>query len=96
MRVFTYSANYPCQWDDLCVPGGGLFATIQTKLHVDSDPCPGELLPVGINRCEEDGIWDIVVDVPEITNEVVRAALDELSGLTGDKYEWQPAKDATP
>jgi len=36
---------------------------------------------------KEDNVYDIIVDVPELTPEVVREAIGDLSKETGKKYE---------
>ncbi len=87
MKVFTHTSTYPCEWDDLFTEEG-LIITIYTK---DYEACEegDDGLDVGIHLDSDDGVYDIIVDEPEITNEVVERALRKLSEITGNEYEWE-------
>ncbi len=75
---------YPCSWDDLIYETGRTYATVYTLENAREN---GFLEP-GITK-GDDGIFDIVIDAPELTEDVLRDALNNLSSTTGIKYNLQ-------
>lgn len=82
--IVETTSFWPCDWDDL-LGDGDLFATIYTKHHIDNDQYI-ENMPIGITRDKYDGVYDIVVDVPILTIDVLRQQLAELSKITKKTY----------
>ncbi len=80
------TGQYPCQWDDLIDKNSRIVVTIYTLREKLID---GPAVP-GVKLCE-DGIFDIVVDVPELTEKVVVEALAELSSRAGKRYRLKSA-----
>jgi len=76
------TGEYPCQWDDIVNEKGKTYATIYTLKNARKD----EITRAGITK-KNNGIFDIVVDVPELTKELVQTALKELSKITGIEYK---------
>lgn len=83
-KISTLS-HYPCQWDDLLNEDLTVMATIWTLAEVERDEGDQE---VGQFLDEDDDVWDIVVDVPELTPKIVQEELDKLSGQTEMDYEF--------
>jgi len=81
MVLLKSTGRYPCQWDDLVGPDGRVAVTIYTLREKLID---GPAVP-GVSLCE-DGIFDIVVDVPELTEDVVAEALAALPARAGKEY----------
>lgn len=91
IEVTSYTI-YPCEWDDL-FGDDGLFVTIYTLKNVQDEitfykkhGLPHDMPPLGITLCS-DGVYDIVVDVPILTIDVVKKTLKELSQRTGLVYK---------
>jgi hypothetical protein len=80
------TSQYPCQWDDLVDKNGRVIVTIYTLREKIID---GPSVP-GVKFCE-DGIFDIVVDVPELTEEVVAEVLVDLSSRAGKRFSLKLA-----
>ncbi len=80
------TGQYPCQWDDLIDKNGRVVVAIYTLREklVDGPAVPGVKL-------DEDGIFDIVLDVPELNEKVVAEALAELSSRAGKRYRLKSA-----
>lgn len=74
------TGEYPTQWDDLINEKRETIATIYTLEEAKEDG-----FEEGITL-SEDGVYDIVVDVQEITNKVVESALEQLGKITKKKY----------
>lgn len=79
------SGEYPCSWDDLINLKGNTYATIYALEEARRDP-EDSLYRTGITK-GDDGIWDIIVDVPELTIDAVRHSLKDLSKKTGIEYK---------
>ena len=91
VTLLSQTTRYPAEWDDLVDETGKVHATIYTLEHLrstDDDTDDGLLAKLknapGFLRV--DGIYEIVVDSPEITRGVVRQALDQLSKTETGKY----------
>lgn len=72
---------FPCQWEDFVNDSKRTVVTIYTRENAKND---GPEL--GITK-GDDGIYDIVVDFPEITEKIARDCLEELSKITGIEYK---------
>ena len=59
-------------------------ATVYTLMSAKKDP-PNSNPKPGITK-GKDGIWDVIIDVPELKKTVVRKSLVELSKMTGIRY----------
>jgi len=77
------TGEYPCQWDDIVNERGKTYATIYTLKNARED----EITKAGITK-KKDGIFDMVVDAPELTKELVQTALKKLSKITGIEYKF--------
>ena len=76
------TSEYPCKWDDLINEQRETYATIYTLKNAREEG----IIKIGITK-KKDGIFDIVVDVPELTKELVQTAIKELSKITGIEYK---------
>lgn len=76
----------PVQSSDLFCPTEHKLVAVVSTLKNEREQPGKEKIEPGITLCEEDKIWDIVVDKPEITKEVIREAVSELSKKTGVSY----------
>ena len=76
--------KYLCQWDDLLDKYMKVHATVYTLRNAKKDP-PISVPKLGITKGEDD-VWDIIIDVPELTKDIVRNSLKELTKITGTKY----------
>lgn len=77
------TGEYPCQWDDLIDEHGKTYATVYTLKNARGDG----VTEAGITQ-SSDGIFDIVIDAPKLTKDVVRNSLKELSKITGIEYKF--------
>ncbi len=76
------TGKYPCQWDDIINKKRETYATIYTLKNARGD----NITKAGITK-KKDGIFDIVIDAPELTKELVQTAIKELSKITGIEYK---------
>jgi hypothetical protein len=79
--------EFPCGWDDLRDSKGRTHVTIYTLEEARRLP-QEELDAPGISH-GSDGVWDIVLDVPELTKDLVKRGLVDLSERTGIEYKLQ-------
>lgn len=96
MRKIRNYGYLPTQGDDLCFKEGGCLATIYTvKDARETWESEGEesIPPLGITKHKADGVYDIVLDKPEIRAADIKAALSMLSKLTGEEYEFEGEDD---
>lgn len=78
--------EYPCPLDDLVKPGKcTAYATVYALKEARRNPEDG-LYRSGITQ-GDDGIWDVIIDVPELTIDAVRSSLNDLSKRTGIEYK---------
>ena len=82
-KKISSTCVYPSQWDDLIDSRKNVIATMYTLEEGKKDN-----LKPGIRK-GKDGIYDIVVHVNEINNEVVRNALKDLGKITGKRYVFE-------
>lgn len=78
------TAYYPCKWDDLIDEQRRTHATFYTLKNAKEDGFEAPGITLG-----EDGVYDIVVDAPELSHVLVRRALTGLSKITGLQYQLQ-------
>ena len=76
---------YPCQWDDIIDENNKVRVTIYTLQNAKKDSL--KLNKEGIYYNKEDEIYDIVLNIPELTVEIVRGLIKKLSKITGVKYQ---------
>ena len=76
------TGEYPCQWDDIINEKRKTYAAIYTLKNARED----EITKAGITK-KKDGIFDIVIDAPKLTKNIVQNALKELSKITGIEYK---------
>ena len=76
---------YPCSWDDIIDENNKVRVTIYTLQNAKKDSL--KLNKGGIYYNKEDKIYDIVIDVPELTEEIVKSLIKELSKIIGIKYQ---------
>ena len=83
MKTLRSMSGYPCTWDDLIDDNNKTVVTIQTleSARLEGFESPG--ISVG-----EDGVFDVVVDVPELTEDVVIQCLKDLSKFAGSEYVY--------
>jgi len=74
----------PSQWNDLVDEKDNVIATVYTLKERQSD---FEDAKVGIIKAE-DGIYDVVVEAEELTDEVIGEAIGNLMGCTKENYEF--------
>lgn len=76
----------PSQSSDVYAPKQQkLVATIST-LRNEREQSGKEHVEPHMTLSEEDKIWDIIIDTPEINGEVIREAIKALSEKTGISY----------
>ena len=86
-KKITTLSNYPCQWDDLDdAESLAEIATIYTLAEVKRDEDLDLYEEESIREDRDDGVFDIVVDAPELTAEVVQKQLNALGEMTGEEY----------
>jgi len=76
------TCEYPSQWDDLINLDKEVIATISTTKEASRDKRKKGIIKAG------DGIYDIVVEAKEINDKIVKDAIENLSKVTGKKYEF--------
>jgi len=81
LRTLT---KYPCQWDDLLDENDHTYLTVYTLKDAQKDDPNAK---IGITKAQ-DGIYDIVIDAPELTKDLVRQSLEDLTKITGIKYNF--------
>ena len=69
-----YVGDYPCQWTDIVDRERTTIATIMTLKEARRDD--HRIKPVV--KKEPDGVWTIIIDVPELTAEIVDEQLLKL------------------
>lgn len=82
---------YPCPWDDLIDEKSKVYATVYTLNNVRKDSWIG-IRKAGIIFNKKDKIFDIVVDVPKLTEKIVLQELEKLSKITSVQYRLGKAK----
>ena len=77
-KKLKMAGYYPCSWDDLIDEKRKVYTTIHTLKSVKKD----SLLKLNkecITFDKKENVYDIVIDVPELTEKVIKDALRELS-----------------
>lgn len=69
-----YVGDYPCEWTDIVTKRRKTIATVVTLKHARKD----EVKAQPTMKKERDGVWMIIIDVPELTAEIVDAELVKL------------------
>ncbi len=82
---------YPCPWDDLIDKNKKVYATVHTLKSIKKDPLL-KLKREGTTFDKKNKIYDIVIDVPELTEKIVRDSLKKLSEITGLSYRLGKAR----
>ncbi len=82
---------YPCPWDDLIDEENKVYATIYTLSNVRKNSLIG-IRKAGITFDKKDKIFDIVVNVPKLTEKIVKNSLKKLSEITGLIYDLRKAR----
>jgi len=90
--VLRPTSDFGCQWDDFLIEGDRTYVTMYTLENVRKGG-DGHLTKPGITL-SDDGIYDIVIDAPELTKEIVEQALKELSDITLVSYVLQSDGDS--
>ncbi|MEK6826623.1 MAG: hypothetical protein AABX90_03265 [Nanoarchaeota archaeon] len=85
------TGDYPCPWDDLINESKKVHVTIHTLKSVKKDPLL-KLSKEGITFDKKERINDIVIDVSELTEKIVRNSLKKLSKITGVNYKLGKAR----
>ena len=83
LELMRSTNEYPCLWDDLLKKDQSTYATVYTleeKRKDDLNSVPG------INK-GQDGVWDIVLDIKQLTLDNVANSLKNLSQITGIEYK---------
>jgi len=69
-------------WEDLCDEENNCLVTFYTLEHAREEKKEAQ---TGITKAE-DGVYDIIVDTPVITREIVEESLEKLSQITGRQF----------
>ena len=88
LRITGY---YPCPWDDLIDNNSKVYVSICTLKNAKKDPLL-KLNKKGIKFDKKDKIYDIIIDVSELTEKIVKNSLKQLSEITGIHYTLGKAK----
>lgn len=70
------------EWEDFCDEENNCIATFYTLEYAREENKEAQ---IGITKTE-DGVYDVIVDAPVITREIVEKSLRELSQITGQEY----------
>ena len=81
MQLFS-TGELPCEWEDLITAQRNTYVTIHTLQEAKEDQ-----LALGVSK-GEDGVYDVVLDVPTLTCDVIKDALRLLSKVTGVNYRY--------
>ena len=85
------TGHYPCPWDDLIDDNNKVYVSVYTLISARKDPSL-KLEKSGITFNEQDKVYDIVINVPKLTEEIVKEALERLSKITNIEYQFGKAK----
>lgn len=79
---------YPCQWDDIINEGKRVYVTIYTLKYVKNDSL-SNLKKEGIKFNKSDKVYDMIVDTPILTRDIVIKWLKRLSKITKINYKFK-------
>ena len=82
---------YPCPWDDLIDESKKVHVTIHTLKSVKKNPLL-RLKKESITFDKKNNVYDIVIDVSELTEKIVKDSLKKLSEITGLAYKLGKAR----
>ena len=77
---------YPCSWDDLIDKNMKVKVSVYTLQSAKKDSLL-KLKKEGVYYDKKDKIYNIVLDVPQLTEEIVKNIIKELSKIAGVKYQ---------
>lgn len=69
-------------WEDFCDEENNCIATFYTLEYAKEE---NKAVQIGITKTEDE-VYDIIVDAPVITREIVEESLKKLSQITGRQY----------
>src|SRR3989344_5345461 len=90
IKKLKMTGYYPCCWDDLIDETKRVYATIHTLESTKRDLILK--LKEGITFDKKDKVYDIVIDVPKLTEKIVKNYLQKLSKITGLSYKLGKAR----
>ena len=83
LELMRSTNEYPCLWDDLLKKDQSTYTTVYTLEEKRKD----DLNTIPRISKGQDGIWDIVLDVKQLTLDNVANSLKNLSQITGIEYK---------